>query len=285
MLIVRCGLDKAIMDLIFMGSMLALGGIVGFMAGLLGIGGGMILVPFMALLFPLYGVPTEWAVHAAIATSMTTIIFTSISSVRAHHAKQAIRWEIVAAMAPGMVAGGLLSGGAAFSYLSGAGLSLFFALFVGYSGLRMFQSRPPVVGRTMPKRSVMFGAGAGIGFISGLLGAGGGFLSVPFMTRGNVPVHNAVATSAALGFFIAVANSVGYIYSGFKAVADQPGMLGYIFWPALLVVSVASVLTAPAGARCAHRLPVATLRRLFACLLFLLAAYMLYKAFSQYQMN
>lgn len=272
------------MDLISVSSMLVLGGVVGFMAGLLGIGGGMILVPFMALLFPLYGVPAEWVVHAAIATSMTTIIFTSISSVRAHHAKRAIRWDIVAAMAPGMVVGGLLSGGAAFSVLSGAGLSLFFALFVGYSGVRMFQNRPPVAGRTLPGRPVMFGAGAGIGFVSGLVGAGGGFLSVPFMARGNVPVHNAVATSAALGFFIAVANSVGYIYSGFKVVSGQPGMLGYIYWPALLVVSVASVMTAPAGARFAHRLPVSTLRRVFACLLFCLAAYMLYKAFEQYQL-
>src|SRR5690625_8015 len=269
------------MDLISIGSMLALGSAVGFLAGLLGIGGGMILVPFMTLLFPSYGVPQEWIVHAAIATSMTTIIFTSISSVRAHHAKKAIRWNIVSIMAPGLVLGGLLSGGAAFSYLSGAGLSLFFALFVGYSGLRMFQSRPPVVGRTMPSRPLMFGSGAGIGFISGLLGAGGGFLSVPFMARGNVPVHNAVATSAALGFFIAVANSVGYIYSGFKVVSNQPGMLGYIYWPALLVVSAASVMTAPAGARCAHRLPVGTLRRVFACLLFALAAYMLYKAAEQ----
>jgi len=273
------------MDLVFVGSMLGLGSVVGFMAGLLGIGGGMILVPFMALLFPLYGVPAEWVVHAAIATSMTTIIFTSISSVRAHQAKRAINWSIVAAMAPGMVLGGLLSGGAAFSYLSGAGLSLFFALFVGYSGVRMFQNRPAVVGRTMPSRPMMFSAGAGIGFVSGLLGAGGGFLSVPFMTRGNTPVHNAVATSAALGFFIAVANSAGYIYSGFRVVSDQPGMLGYIYWPALLVVSVASVITAPAGARYAHRLPVATLRRVFACLLFILAAYMLYKAFSQYRLG
>lgn len=272
------------MDMLFIFSMLALGGVVGFLAGLLGIGGGMILVPFMAMLFPLYGVPDQWVVHAAIATSMTTIVFTSVSSVRAHQKKGAIRWGIVAAMAPGIVLGGLLSGGAAFAYLSGAGLSLFFSLFVGYSGIRMFQAKPAVEGRTMPGHVAMFGAGSGIGFLSGLLGAGGGFLSVPFMTRGNIPVHHAVATSAALGFFIAVANSVGYIYSGFKVVQGQPGMLGYIYWPALLVVSAMSVLTAPFGARCAHRLPVSTLRRVFACLLFALALYMLHKAYVQYQL-
>ncbi len=270
------------MDIFFIVSLLLLGGVVGFLAGLLGIGGGMVLVPFMAMLFPRAGIPEAWVVHAAIATSMTTIVFTSLSSVRAHQAKGAIRWMIVAAMAPGIVVGGLLSGGAVFAYLSGVGLSLFFALFVGYSGWRMLRPKPVVATRTMPGTIPTFGAGAVIGFLSGLVGAGGGFLSVPFMTRGNVPVHNAVATSAALGFFIAVANSVGYIYSGFHSVQDQPGMLGYIYWPALLVVSAVSVLTAPAGARCAHTLPVAWLRRVFGCLLFGIAAYMLVKAWQQF---
>jgi uncharacterized membrane protein YfcA len=103
------------------------------------------------------------------------------------------------------------------------------------------------------------------------------------MARSNVSMHNAVATSAALGFFIAVANSAGYIYSGFNEVAGYEGMLGYIYWPALIVLSAMSVLTAPFGARCAHRLPVKTLKRVFACLLFLLAAYMLYEAYTAFQ--
>lgn len=183
-------------------------------------------------------------------------------------------------MAPGMVVGGLISGGAVFSYLSGAWLSVIFGIFVAYSGIKMLSGKPPVASRTMPGKAVTAGVGVGIGFASGLLGAGGGFLSVPFMTRSNVTVHNAVATSAALGFFIAIANSAGYIYSGFSQVAGQPGMLGYIYWPALVVVSAMSVLTAPYGARCAHRLPVATLKRVFACLLFALAGYMLFQAYK-----
>lgn len=134
----------------------------------------------------------------------------------------------------------------------------------------------------MPGPVATGGVGVGIGFASGLLGAGGGFLSVPFMARSNVPLHNAVATSAALGFFIAIANSAGYIYSGFSEVHGQSGMLGYIYWPALLVLSAMSVLTAPFGARCAHSLPVASLKRVFACLLFALAAYMLYEAYQAY---
>lgn len=270
------------MDPFFIISLLVLGIVVGFAAGLLGIGGGMLLVPFLTFLLPLYALPPELAVHAAIATSMTTIIFTSMSSVRAHHAKRAIRWDIVSVMAPGMIIGGLLSGGAVFSYLSGAWLSVVFGLFVGYSGLRMLVRKPPPAGTVMPGKAATAGVGVGIGFASGLLGAGGGFLSVPFMTRGNVPVHNAVATSAALGFFIAVANSIGYIYSGFREVQGQPGMLGYIYWPALLAVAGMSILTAPFGAALAHRLPVATLKRVFACLLFGLAAYMLYEAYQSF---
>lgn len=270
------------MDPIFIISLMCLGLAVGFAAGLLGIGGGMILVPFLTMLFPIYGVAPDLVVHAAIATAMATIVFTSISSVRAHHAKNAILWKVVAVMAPGLILGGLLSGGAIFSYLSGAWLAVIFAVFIGYSAIRMLFAKPPVATRTMPGNLVTAGVGVAIGFASGLLGAGGGFLSVPFMTRSNVSVRNAVATSAALGFFIAIANSVGYIYSGFQHVQGQDGMLGYIFWPALLVLSSMSMFSAPFGARMAHRIPVASLKRIFACLLFGLAAYMMYKAWHSF---
>jgi uncharacterized membrane protein YfcA len=270
------------MDPVSIFSLVILGIAVGFLAGLLGIGGGMILVPFMSMLFPLFSVPQEHVVHAAIATSMATIVFTSVSSMRAHHKQGAVRWDIVSVMGPGMIVGGLLSGGAVFAYLSGVWLSVFFAIFVGSFAVKMLGKKPPKVSRTMPGKAVTAGVGAGIGFVSGLLGAGGAFLSVPFMTRGNVSIHHAVATSAALGFFIAVANSVGYIYSGFEAARGQPGMLGYIYWPALLVVSAMSMLVAPLGARCAHALPVASLRRIFALLLLALATYMVLEAYKGY---
>ncbi|HEY9278843.1 MAG TPA: sulfite exporter TauE/SafE family protein, partial [Eoetvoesiella sp.] len=233
------------MDPVFIVSLVCLGAAVGFAAGLLGIGGGMILVPFLTMLLPVYALPEHLVIHAAIATSMATIIFTSVSSVRAHHSKRAIRWDIVAVMAPGLIVGGLLSGGAIFAYLSGAWLALIFALFVGYSAVKMLVGKPPAVSSTMPGKVATAGVGVGIGLASGLLGAGGGFLSVPFMTSGNVKIHSAVATSAALGFFIAVANSVGYIYSGFQEAQGHSGMLGYIYWPALLVLSGMSVMTAP----------------------------------------
>jgi len=263
--------------------LLALGAMVGFAAGLLGIGGGMVLVPFLTMLFTWQGMPADLIVHAAIATSMASILFTSVSSVRAHHQTGNVRWKIVAALAPGIVAGGLLSGGAVFSFLNTAWLALVFALFVGYSGLKMLRSKAAGPTREMPGPVGTSAAGAGIGFVSGLVGAGGGFLSVPFMTWCSVPLHQAVATSAALGFPIALANTVGYIASGAHEAGSQPGMIGYIYWPALLVLVVASILTAPMGARMAHRLPVRVLKRVFACLLFCLALYMLFKAYGAFR--
>lgn len=258
--------------------LLALGAVAGFAAGLLGIGGGMLLVPFLTMLFTWGGVQQDLVVHAAIATSMTSILFTSISSIRAHQRKGTIKWKIVFALAPGIIVGGLLSGGAAFAAISTSWLSLCFALFVGYSGWNMLRNTKPKPARQMPGVVGASTVGVGIGFISGLVGAGGGFISVPFMVWCNVALHSAVSTSAALGFPIALANSVGYIVSGITEDIHQPYMLGYIYWPALLALAATSVLTAPLGARLAHSLPIATLKRVFACLLFLLAAYMLFKA-------
>ncbi|HLU79086.1 MAG TPA: sulfite exporter TauE/SafE family protein [Burkholderiaceae bacterium] len=266
------------MNLFFLGSLMLLGAFGGFAAGLLGIGGGMLLVPFMIMLFPMVGMPESIMVHTAIATSMSTILFTSLSSTRAHHRKGAIRWDIVAVLAPGIIVGGLLSGGAAFSYIDPAWLSLVFASFVAYSAARMMWGRPPAPERSMPGKLGTSAMGVVIGFASGLVGAGGGFLSVPFMVRGNVPIHNAVATSAALGFFIALANSVGYVVSGSTVDTGVPGMFGYIHVPTLLSIVVVSMLTAPLGAKCAHSLPMSSLKKVFALLLFSLAGYMLYKA-------
>lgn len=272
------------MDLFFFGNLMLLGAFGGFAAGLLGIGGGMILVPFMIMLFATIGMPEAHMVHVAIATSMGTILFTSMSSTLAHHRKGAIRWNIVALLAPGIVAGGLLSGGAIFSFIDPAWLSLIFGCFVAYSAGRMLWGKPPAPERSMPGKLGTTAMGVAIGFASGLVGAGGGFLSIPFMVRGNVPMHNAVATSAALGFFIALANGFGYAVSGQSEDTGVPGMLGYIHLPTLVGIVVISMLTAPLGARCAHSLPMAALKRVFALLMFALSFYMLHKAMNAFGM-
>lgn len=249
----------------------------GFLAGLLGIGGGMLMVPFITIILGQRGVAADLAVKMAIATSMATIIFTSISSVRAHHRRGAVRWDIVKRLAPGIVIGSLAGSLGVFSLLKGTALAIFFALFVGFSATQMFLDKKPKPTRQMPGTAGQLGAGGAIGFISGLVGAGGGFISVPFMTWCNVAIHNAVATSAALGFPIAVANVAGYVASGQSVQGLPAGSFGYIWLPALAVIAVCSFLVAPFGARAAHSLPVGKLKRVFASILYLLAAYMLWK--------
>ncbi len=258
----------------------ALGLGTGFLAGLLGIGGGMLMVPFITIILSGRGLGPDLAVKMAIATSMATILFTSISSVRAHHQRGAVRWDLVRGLAPGIVLGGAIASMGVFALLKGAWLALFFAGFVGFSATQMFLDKKPAPTRQMPGTAGQVAAGGVIGFLSGLVGAGGGFVSVPFMTWCNVAIHNAVATSAALGFPIALANVVGYIIAGQNLQGLPPMSVGYLWLPALAVIATCSVFTAPLGAKAAHQLPVKKLKRVFACVLYLLAAYMLWKGLT-----
>jgi uncharacterized membrane protein YfcA len=257
-------------------ALLLLGAAVGFAAGLLGIGGGMLLVPFLTYLFTYLAFPAEHVVHMAIATSLSTILFTSLSSVWAHHQRGAVLWSVVRLLAPGIVLGSLL-GAQIAGLMSTTVLALFFAIFVGFSATQMLLDKKPKPSRELPPAWGMLGAGAGIGTLSSLVGAGGGFISVPFMTWCNVGIHHAVATSAALGFPIALAGALGYIVAGWSLPAMPAGTLGYINLPALFCIVSTSILFAPLGARTAHAMPVKKLKRVFAMLLYILAAYMFYK--------
>lgn len=252
----------------------------GFLAGLLGIGGGMLMVPFITLIMTGRGVSPDLSVKVAIATSMATIIFTSVSSVRAHHKRGAVRWDVVWRLAPGIVMGAALASMGVFSVLKGSSLALFFALFVAFSATQMLLDRKPAPSRTLPGTGGQLAAGGVIGFLSGLVGAGGGFVSVPFLTWCNVVIHQAVATSAALGFPIALANVVGYIIAGQSVEGLPSGALGYVYLPALAVIATASVLMAPLGVKAAHAMPVKQLKRVFAFILYMLAAYMLHRGLT-----
>jgi uncharacterized membrane protein YfcA len=258
--------------------LLVLGGAVGFYAGLLGVGGGMMQVPFLTFMLSRHGVEPGLSVKMAIATAMATIVFTSLSSLRAHQARGAIAWPIVRAMAPGIVAGALLAGAGVFAVLKGSWLALAFALFIGYSATRMLLGRgSTAAGSIMPSAWWQRVAGVGIGFLSALVGAGGGFVSVPYMTGRGVPIHHAVATSAALGLPIALASTAGYIAGGWHLPPAVPGALGYVVLPIVALVSAASIVTAPLGARTAHAIDTRRLTLVFALLLYALAGYMAWR--------
>ncbi|MEO7580879.1 MAG: sulfite exporter TauE/SafE family protein [Massilia sp.] len=265
------------MDLGLILILLVMGAGGGFAAGLLGIGGGMVLVPFITMIFTARHFAPELVVHMAIATSLATIFFTSISSVRAHHLHGAVLWPVVRLLAPGIVLGSWL-GPWIGKQMNSSALALFFAIFVAFSATQLLINMKPKAARGLPGPAGMLLAGGGIGTLAGLVGAGGGFVSIPFMSWCGVKIHNAVATSAALGFPIALAGTLSNIYFGWHAAGLPPHSLGFIYLPALAVIAAASVCMAPLGARTAHRLPVAQLRKIFALVLYALAAYMLWKS-------
>ncbi len=258
---------------------LALGAFVGFFAGLLGVGGGGIMVPVLTTMFAAQGFPREHLVHVALGTSMAAIVITSISSLRAHHAHGAVRWDIVGGITPGVLVG-TFAGTFVASRVASAPLAIFFGCFMAYVALQMILNVKPKPSRELPGKVGLAAVGGGIGVISALVAIGGGSLSVPFMTWCNVKMQNAIGTSAAIGLPIALAGAAGYLVNGWGSDGLPAWSVGYVFLPALVMVSLVSVFTAPLGARLAHRLPVATLKKIFAGVLVVLSAKMLHTVFG-----
>lgn len=255
---------------------LALGACSGIIAGLLGVGGGIVIVPGLTALFAAQHLPPGHLMHMALGTSLTCILFTSFSSLRAHHGRGAVDWQVVRRIAPGIVCG-TLGGSWLASRLSSRFLSAVFAVFLLYVAVQMLSGMKPKGARELPGSAGMAGAGALIGGFSSLVGIGGGTLSVPFMVWCNVAFHRAIGTSAAIGFPIALAGTVGYLFTGLSADVLPPGCVGFIYLPALVGVSLSSVLTAPLGARLAHSLPVVPLKRAFGCFVLIMAIRLMVK--------
>ena len=253
---------------------LASGAFVGILAGLLGIGGGMTLVPVLAALFTAQQFAPDHIVHLALGTAMASIVFTSASSVREHWRLGGVDLAIVRRMAPGMVIGSLLSTLAA-GWIAQRHLALAFAVIVYAGATQMILNRKPAAARPLPGAVPLFGASLLIGMICGLVSAGGAFLNVPFMLWCGVPLRTAIGTAALLGIPVAVVGAVGDLVSGWSIPQLPAGSAGFIFLPALLGLVSGSIVTAPFGARLAHRLPVLALKRIFALLLYLLATKML----------
>lgn len=260
--------------MLFFLSYVVLGAAAGVLAGLLGIGGGLVIVPMLTFVFTAQGVAHDHILHLALGTSLASILFTSVSSMRSHHKREAVLWPVVLKIAPGILFG-TFAGAWIASRLSTNFLKGFFGGFLIYVATQMLLGIKPKPSRDIPGSAGIFGAGTVIGIFSSLVGIGGGTLSVPFLTWCNIKIHRAIGTSAAIGFPIAVAGSLGYVLNGSRIPDLPPGSLGYVHLTALLGIVSASVLTAPLGARLAHTLPVDRLKRIFALLLYLVSIRMI----------
>jgi uncharacterized membrane protein YfcA len=253
---------------------LGIGALVGFAAGLLGIGGGVVMVPLLVLVFAAHDMPSEHLLHLAIGTAIAAMIFTSVASMRAHHAHAAVDWKIARAMSPGMLAGSFAAALVA-GLIPTRPLALMFTALVFYAATQILLDLKPSSTRELPGAGGLFAAGALIGAISSLLAAGGAFLTIPFLAWCKVPLRRAIGTAAANGLPIAIAGTVGYVINGMRASGLPSPSLGFVYLPALVLVVATSTLAAPVGARLAHRLPIRQLRTLFALLLYLFAVRML----------
>jgi len=253
---------------------LAIGAAVGFFAGMLGIGGGALITPLLVWLFDAQALPREQLLHLAVGTGMASILFTSVSSMRAHARRGAVRWDAVKRITPGILAGGL-AGAAIAASIPRLAFAVIFVVTVYAAALNVLLERKPNPTRTLPGPLGLFAVGAVISGVSAFAAVGGAFMTVPFMVWCNVPMLHAIGTAAAIGFPIAAAGTVGYVAIGLGEPGLPAWSLGYVYLPALAGVTLASMSLAPLGAWAAHRLPTKLLRRIFAVLMFTLATRML----------
>ncbi len=261
---------------------LGVGVLAGFLGGMLGIGGGVVIVPALILLFDQMGLfqrlaPDNSTTLIAVGTSLATIIFTSAAAARAQIRARMVEWPVVKTWTPGLMLGGFCAGyvAALLPMLWLRGLIAGFLLLIA---LIMLANWRPASQRNLPGPWPSSLIGAGVGLVSGIAGIGGGNLTVPTLVYFNTPVHRATATSSTLGLPIALAGTLGYVARGWSHTELGQGLLGYVYLPALAMLMLAVVASAPLGVRAAHRLPAMALRRLFALLLMLVSVRMFWSA-------
>jgi uncharacterized protein len=251
------------------------GAFAGLIAGLFGVGGGLVIVPVLVFVFSTLQLAPSHLVHLAIGTSLATIVFTSLSSVYAHHRHGAVQWPLFLRLLPGMATGALL-GAKLAHWLPTGSLRAIFGIFELLVAAHLAFGGKPSLHRNLPGLAGLSGVAILIGAISALVGIGGGTMTVPFLVWCQVEMRQAIATSAACGLPIALAGAAGFILSAWQMPDLPPWSTGYIYWPAALAIVSVSIFFAPLGARLAHRLPATQLKRLFALFLTGLGIYMLF---------
>lgn len=258
---------------------LTIGAFAGFVAGLFGVGGGLIIVPILYAVFVAQGYDPSYIMHMALGTSLATIIVTSISSISAHHKKGAVIWQVVKNLTPGLAVGSFL-GAAVADILSSHILQLIIACFAFWVAIRMFKGSQTVVdtSQQLPSKPKQILAGGGIGIASAIFGIGGGSLTVPYLNRYGVVMQKAVATSAACGFPIAVAGAIGFMWFGSQQPEPIKDAWGYVHIYAFIGISIMSFMTAKIGAKFAHHLSPIMLKKCFASLLTLVSIFFFSKS-------
>ena len=251
----------------------AIGVFAGFLSGLLGISGGVLTVPLLVTTFGMIGFPDENSMHVAIGTSLAAMVFNSISSSRAHIKRKGVVWPLVLKMIPGIVVGVVFGAFTAY-LLSDEILESVFALFLLLLSLYYFFKKEPHAGEhKLPKSPVLVGLGAIVGYISNILGVGGGIFCVPLFTYFRLPFVKAIGTSIIAGFVISFLGAVSYLFFGMNVKIPYPHVYGYIYLPAFLIIGVISFFIAPYGARISHAIPHNYLRKAFAVLLLLMSSF------------
>ena len=260
--------------------LMATGAVAGILAGLLGIGGGIILVPVLFLIYDFLNVPSDIIMHAVVGTSLATIIPTSISSAMAHHRRDSINLGVLRRWSPFIILGAAC-GGIMSHYIDSSSLTLIFGCLAIAVAVNMMMPRTPKMGTILPKaRPIEMVISGFIGFFSALMGIGGGTMSIPVMTALAVPVHRAIGTSAAFGFMIALPGALGFVWSGWDVAMRLPYSLGFINLPFAILLFSVSIFTAPLGSRLAHALDPLRLKRAFALFLIISAVRMLYSIYA-----
>lgn len=261
--------------MLLIASYLILGAVAGLIAGIFGLGGGIIIVPTLIFTFSYLHFPPEVATHLAVGTSVASIAFTSLSAIYVHHRKFAINWSLAIKLSSGMIIGGLI-GASLAEVLSGTILQRFFALYAFMVALQMWFSWQPKASLTLPSRFGCGVLGAAIGTISGLFGIAGGSLVIPILTLYRIKITEAIATASVTGFPIALSGACGYLIMGWNNPHLPDDSLGYIYWPALLGIILTSTSFAKIGAKLAHRLDPKLLKKMLSIILLLVACKLLY---------
>jgi uncharacterized membrane protein YfcA len=255
---------------IFLASIL-LGVVTGILAGLFGIGGGLVIVPVLVFLFSAHGFPPELIMIMAVASSLATIIFTAISSVIAHHRLGSLSWAKVFRLSPAIMVGAAL-GAVVAKQISADSLRLILVVFLLYVGIQMALQLKPKAGEVQQSAFLDALVGIVIGLLSAIVGIGGGTLTVPYLVYGRYTMQQAVAVASACGLPIALVGTISYVLLGLDDARLPENCLGYVYLPAFLGTGLSSIFTAPIGAKLAHKIPAATLKRYFSLLLFIMAA-------------